>query len=50
MEQAKKFLVDEITYIKGASKTAISEQINESLRQMYKKKLQKDRSKAKKPV
>ncbi len=50
MEQAKKFLVDEITYIKGASKTAISEQINESLRQMYKKKLQKERAKAKKPV
>ncbi|MCX8035859.1 MAG: hypothetical protein N3D11_02160 [Candidatus Sumerlaeia bacterium] len=50
MEQAKKFLVDEITYIKGASKTSISEQINESLRQMYKKKLQKERAKAKKPV
>jgi len=48
MEQAKKFLVDEITYIKGASKTAVSEQINESLRQMYKKKLQKERAKAKK--
>jgi CarD family transcriptional regulator len=49
MEQAKKFLVDEITYIKGASKTSVSEQINESLRQMYKKKLQKERAKAKKP-
>jgi len=48
MEQAKKFLIDEITYIKGSSKTAISEQINESLRQMYKKKLQKERAKVKK--
>jgi len=50
MEQAKKFLVDENTFIKGASKTSISEQINESLRQMYKKKLQKERAKVKKPA
>jgi CarD family transcriptional regulator len=48
MEQAKKFLVDEITFIRGASKTSVSEQINDSLRQMYKKKLQKERAKAKK--
>jgi CarD family transcriptional regulator len=50
MEQAKKFLVDEITYIRGASKTSVSEQINDSLRQMYKKKLQKERAKAKKAI
>ncbi|KPL10640.1 hypothetical protein AMJ85_05430 [candidate division BRC1 bacterium SM23_51] len=50
MEGAKKFLVDEITYIRGASKTSVSEQINDSLRQMYKKKLQKERAKAKKAV
>ena len=48
MEQAKKFLVDEITFIKSASKTSVSEQINDALRQMYKKKVQKDRAKAKK--
>jgi len=48
MEQAKKFLIEEITFVKGASKTSVSEQINESLRQMYKKKIQKERAKAKK--
>lgn len=48
MEQAKKFLVDEITFIRQASKTSVSEQINDALRQMYKKKVQKDRAKAKK--
>jgi CarD family transcriptional regulator len=50
MEQAKKFLVEEIAFIKQASKTSVSEQINDSLRQMYKKKLQKERGKAKKPA
>lgn len=48
MEQAKKFLCDEITYIKGQSKTKVIEDINESLRAMYKKKIAKDREKAKK--
>jgi RNA polymerase-interacting CarD/CdnL/TRCF family regulator len=48
MEAARKFLVDEITFVKEASKASVSEQINDSLRQMYKKKLQKERAKAKK--
>lgn len=48
MEQAKRFLCDEITYIKGQSKTKVMEDINESLRAMYKKKIAKDREKAKK--
>lgn len=43
MEQARKFLVDEITFIKGTPKTQILNDINESLRQMYRKKTQKDR-------
>lgn len=48
MDQAKKFLVEEIAFIRDSSKTSVSEQINDSLRQMYKKKLQKDRAKVKK--
>jgi len=48
MEQARKFLCDEITYIKGQSKTKVIEDINESLRAMYKKKIAKEREKAKK--
>ncbi len=48
MEQAKKFLCDEITFIRGASKTQIMESINEALRQMYKRKVQKDKERGKK--
>ncbi len=48
MEQAKRFLCDEITFIKGQSKSKVMEDINESLRAMYKKKIAKDREKAKK--
>ena len=48
MEQAKRFLVEEITFIKGTPKTKILEDINENLRQMYKKKVQKDKTEAKK--
>jgi hypothetical protein len=43
MEQAKKFLCDEITFIRSASKTQVMESINEALRQMNKKRMQKDR-------
>ena len=48
MEQAKKFLCDEITFIRSASKTQVMESINEALRQMYKKKIQRDKEKSKK--
>ena len=46
MDQARRFLCDEIAYVRQASKTSIMERINESLRTMYKKKLQKEREKA----
>lgn len=48
MDQAKKFLCDEISYIRQSSKTQVMEQINESLRQMFKKKMAKDKERAKK--
>lgn len=48
MEQARKFLVDEITYIKNDSKNKVTDDIAESLKQMYKKKVQKDREARKK--
>jgi len=48
MDQARRFLCNEIAYVRQASKTTIMERINESLRTMYKKKLQKEREKAKK--
>jgi CarD family transcriptional regulator len=48
MDQAKKFLCDEISYIRQISKSQVMEQINEGLRQMYKKKMAKDKERAKK--
>lgn len=48
MEQAKKFLCDEIAYIRHISKNQVQEQIDEGLRQMHKKKMAKDKEKAKK--
>ncbi|MCC5875148.1 MAG: hypothetical protein JJU11_02910 [Candidatus Sumerlaeia bacterium] len=48
MDQAKKFLCDEISYIRQVSKTQVLEQINEALRQMHKKKVAKDKERAKK--
>lgn len=48
MEQAKKFLCDEISFIRQASKTQVMEAINEALRQMFKKKQAKDKERAKK--
>jgi RNA polymerase-interacting CarD/CdnL/TRCF family regulator len=50
MDQARRFLCDEIAFVRQASKTNIMERINESLRTMYKKKLQKEKEKAKKPA
>ena len=48
MDQAKKFLCDEIAYVREASKIQVMEAINEALRQMYKKKIAKDKERAKK--
>lgn len=48
MDQARRFLCDEIAFVREASKTSIMERINDSLRTMYKKKVQKEREKAKK--
>jgi CarD family transcriptional regulator len=47
LEYAKRLLCDEITYVKNASKTKVMEDINKCLQAMYKKKLAKDRQKAK---
>ena len=44
MEQATKFLLNEIVFVKDASKTAVSEQIQECLKTMYKKKQAKDKA------
>lgn len=43
MEQARKFLCDEICFVTEQSRTKIMERINQSLRSMYKKKVAKDR-------
>lgn len=48
MEQARKFLVDEITYIREDTKNKTGEEVNEALKQMYKKKVQKEREARKK--
>jgi CarD family transcriptional regulator len=48
MDKAKQFLCDEIAYVRQASKSQVTEQINESLRQMYKKKQSRDKERAKK--
>lgn len=48
MEQAKKFLIDEICYVRGESRTKVTEEIEEALRQMFKKKAQKEREEKKK--
>jgi RNA polymerase-interacting CarD/CdnL/TRCF family regulator len=48
MDQAKKFLCDEIAFVREASKIQVMETINEALRQMYKKKIAKDKERAKK--
>ncbi len=43
MEKARTFLVEEITFIQGTPKTQISGDIDDSLKQMYKKKLTKEK-------
>jgi CarD family transcriptional regulator len=48
LEQARKFLCDEIAFVREQSKAQVLEQINEALRQMYKKKMAKDKERAKK--
>lgn len=45
MDQASKFLIEEIVFVKEDSKTKVTEQINESLKAMYKKKQIKDKGK-----
>lgn len=48
MEQAKKFLCDEIAFVRNVSKIQVTETVNEALRQMYKKKVARDKERAKK--
>ncbi|MBN1475668.1 hypothetical protein JXA47_02845 [Candidatus Sumerlaeota bacterium] len=43
MEQAKKFLVDEISFIREDPKAKVLEDIQDALEQMYKRKVTKDR-------
>jgi CarD family transcriptional regulator, regulator of rRNA transcription len=43
MEQAKKFLIDEISFIRDDPKAKVLEDIQEALEQMYKRKVTKDR-------
>ena len=45
MEQAKRFLVDEITFVREAPRARAEEDVEESLRQMYKRKVAKDKEK-----
>jgi RNA polymerase-interacting CarD/CdnL/TRCF family regulator len=48
MELARRFLVEEITYVLDQPKTTVTDDINEALKQMYKKKVAKDREKKQK--
>jgi CarD family transcriptional regulator len=48
MEQAKRFLIEEICYVRGESKTKVTEEVEDALRQMFKKKAQKEREEKKK--
>ena len=45
MELAKKFLVDEITYVRQIPKTRAEDEVTDSLRQMYKRKVTKEKEK-----
>jgi RNA polymerase-interacting CarD/CdnL/TRCF family regulator len=45
MEQAEDFLVEEITFVKETPKTRVQDEILDCLRQMYKRKVTKDREK-----
>lgn len=46
MEKARQFLIEEITFIQGDSKTKVGNDINEHLKSMYKKKAKKDKEAA----
>lgn len=48
METARRFLVEEITYVTESTKSTVTDEINEALKQMYKKKQAKDREKKQK--
>ena len=48
MDQARKFLIDEIAFVREISKSQVQELLSEALRMMYKKKQTKDKEKAKK--
>lgn len=48
MEQANKFLTEEIVFVKEDSKTKVTEQISDALKAMYKKKQAKDKAKKEK--
>lgn len=47
MEQARTFLIEEISFINGAPKSKVSAEIEDSLGQMYKKKVTKEKEAAK---
>ena len=47
MEQARRFLCDEIVFVTEQSRTKVMERINQSLKSMYKKKVAKDRQRSK---
>jgi CarD family transcriptional regulator len=45
METARRFLVEEITHVLESNKSQVTDEVNEALKQMYKKKQAKDREK-----
>ncbi len=47
MEQARRFLCDEICFVTEYSRTKVMERINQSLKSMYKKKVARDRQRSK---
>ncbi len=47
MDQAKKFLCEEISFVREASKTEVMKTIDEGLHQMHKKKVARDKEKVK---
>lgn len=48
LEQAINFIVDEITFVREDTKNKTRDEVNEALKQMYRKKVQKDREARKK--
>lgn len=47
MEQARRFLCDEIVFVTQQSRTKVMERINQALKTMYKKKVAQDRQRTK---